>query len=297
MTPGQKRVREIVDSFKCQHNGVWRRGCEESNSFYRSFLKRIRSCQIIQNDRVTGRGLNDTIYSLSYINWVKANSREVDMCSNFPPINLNNFKYNRPFSCQKSAYLGGDKYQTTYSCLFSIIKNIPIISHGWDLFYINEICYSSVISGGNHRSLAFMLTGEEDIAPERLVIYENPALDSSLNSSFLNIEKITSNFGKIWIPDYKDKKEIELVKVIDQALNIENTLVLSKFLERELMCGLSNTQLTPKGLFEIISKIDIVISDHNRISSSVIRKVSNFFSNKKKDRDYLYIENILKSLK
>lgn len=141
MTPGQQEVLNIVAKMSPKHYGVWK---DLNCPFYSQFTENIRNNKIIAEDNITGRSSSNFDFSSYYIDWIMSNSSTIELRNNFPRISLDLFDYYRAGRRTHPAYMGGDKFDTTYSCLFSLYKNIPLSPNGWGLRFIESEGYSTI---------------------------------------------------------------------------------------------------------------------------------------------------------
>jgi hypothetical protein len=142
-TNGQEEIFKIVSRMSNRHKGSWGIWNCPNSSFYNEFTQIIRSNNIIQSDHITGRSLNNFGISRNYIQWIRENSTKHEIRNNFPLMSLDLFDYDRGDITTSAAFLGGDKYHTTYSCLFSLFKKITLCPTGWRWLPSKAIPYST----------------------------------------------------------------------------------------------------------------------------------------------------------
>lgn len=278
LTPGQQEISNIVAEMSPRHHGTWK---DDNSHFYTEFADKIRSNKIISEDSITGKPLSNFNYSKSYVRWVINSCRKIEIRKEFPRISLDHFDYYRAGRYSDPAYMGGVKYNTTYSCLFSLYKNIPLCPHGWDLAFIENEGYSTIIGGGNHRSLAMMLLGKTNINPECLFIYKDtPKQNRLLNDSFLKIEKLL-NGRNFQTETDGSEQDIDDILYFHTSIKAHEEILIMKYLDKfHSRYNFHQKILNIEKLTSILNEIRGVYSYYENKKKSFITRLKSKFTKK-----------------
>lgn len=230
MTEGQLEILKITTEMASGHTGEWGGYNGPDDEFCNEYIHQVRNNEIIKNDSLTSRPLNNFGISKTYISFLKERSSPFRYSKNFPEISLDLFDYNRACIDTSPAYKGGVKYDSTYSCMLSLVQGKELSSGGWSLFHIEDAGYTSILGGGNHRSLASMLLGKKKISPDQLDFYSGTGTDILLNTSILEIENLLGR--TLFISDYQNDEEVESIKYFLNNLNDFEKRLLGKYMEK-----------------------------------------------------------------
>lgn len=275
MTEGQEEVYKLAKEMSPGHIGIWGNHGGPSKEFQNEFTNRIRNNEIIKNDKVTGRSLNGFGFSKAYLEYLKQNTEGIRLTSDYPEFSLDLFDYNRGCFDPSPTYMGGDKYHSTYSCLLSLYQGSKLTSSGWTFMYVEDLGYTSIMGGGNHRSLANMLLGKTKIYPQSMTIFKNTGVDQELNTSILGLEE---NFEEVLIlKNYTDALEAQQIKQFVKETTRLETLVIKKYLDtfKEFSSswpGHRDNRLHVKKLIEIRSSVREVMGIIDSYRKSFIHK-------------------------
>lgn len=213
MTEGQVELERILLEYKSSFLSLWEdMGMTwTSTSTFESLISDINSNQIIRTDSLTARTLSRFDISKNYIRWVENCSKSTKVEETKVPISLSGFHYEYFNDWEEPCYTGGHKSDVVFTAMLSILCGMHIPSYDWSLSHFPNIGYTKIWGGGNHRSLAYYLLGNNNPNPDLIYIFDDKNIDKELNNQLLAVEQnIFNNFH------FKGSKEdIENIKKID----------------------------------------------------------------------------------
>jgi hypothetical protein len=144
---------------------------------------------VIRADRLTGRLLHPLEYSTSYLSWLGSDVPVIKMRPPLPRVPIDRFQYSRMDATAVPAFTGGVKPSSTASVLLGIAARARIDDGGWDLTFYEGDDVLTTTSGGEHRTLAHSLWGDDHPQASLLTVYSSQRrMDSELNQALLKLE-------------------------------------------------------------------------------------------------------------
>lgn len=195
LTPGQLRIREIICELLPEYKRL--NTIDEFRSFRTHIKARFSEDLIINADPCVCQSLGKSEkIAKPYLDWLYEMSLSSDNL-----VTIENGEYlvnlDRPvfiFSSEferhkKRAYEGGEKDYTTYQALFTFAENKghEIQRADWNLLYYEEDGILKVSGGGNNRTLACVLWGNDLIAPQTFYVVKNLS-DPDLHKALLMMQ-------------------------------------------------------------------------------------------------------------
>ena len=141
------------------------------------------------------------------------------------PISFRYFDFNYIDSLALPIYKLGRKPETTVLAMLTIVSNanfetnFQIPSNNWDIVYVLDNNYSSICSGGNHRSLAHRLLGYEIAKPYKVCVYKDINYLEQVNEALLKVSDYLS-FDQLGL-GVKSSKDLDIIVKLSSLLDYE----------------------------------------------------------------------------
>lgn len=201
LSPGQQRIREIVDDIYPLYLERLK-NIEDKQERYDLAFQILRPVLInddlIRQDQVTGRNLEDCGISSNYLRWLNKEARvkwgDVKR-EDYAPSDIRLDRH-YPGHNEGYAYQGGVRYDSTFSCLIGLYERKALHRPEWNFTYYLQDGIIKSGGGGHHRTLAHVLYGESRIKPEYHYIVDTKP-DPQLHDSFLIVESFVKKLRKI----------------------------------------------------------------------------------------------------
>lgn len=202
LTPGQQRVRELakpfVSAFVKAVSDVSFAG--ELCPLLEDFREVLARDPVVRNDSITSAPLGKSKFSPSYLRWLKSVSIPKQRIFDPRDIRFDHVVLHGSIAggwgkSMKPAYTGGLRWDTTMRAILTIVAGLPMYTYQMDARYYLR---SGLLEGdeGNHRLLAYLLTGETAL-PVLEYYEEQYTPDLSLNEAFLVVERFFTRSGRL----------------------------------------------------------------------------------------------------
>lgn len=277
ITQGQIRVREII--FENLHIYSSLRDREDIYSdevrhlfqdLYSEIGRLFSVDPIITSDSVTTQSLIKPNISHHYLEWLRNNgSVEEISCKDDRgyEVTLDRFCYNPPaLKNRLIAYEGGDKCDSTYSCLFGLARGEKIEPYNWTPTYYKKEGILDTSGGGCHRSLSHVLWGKTYITPHTLTIVEEFEIDPDFNNILLEVEDRSRAHNYYFqIKDYSDGNEKDTIKNIFSSENYSEMETVFRFLREPESKHYASYEMGHYGLY--VSSFQNILKDLKKVKS------------------------------
>ena len=201
LTEGNKRIREIIYEYLEYYRELNLRPTDTIKYFdlYNQVINRFSSDPIITSDTRVSQSLYHHEISDNYLDWLYFNSSCQKIDGGEHRVKLDRFVYDITFPFDPTsekdmfAYQGGDRANSTISCLFGLADGNELTRCGWTSIYFKK---EEILKcdRGHHRLLANVLWGNENIRPGELTLVEESRIDRQLHTALLKIEKFLRNY-------------------------------------------------------------------------------------------------------
>jgi hypothetical protein len=260
LTEGNKRIREIIYEYLEYYRELNSRPTDTIKYFdlYSQVINQFSSDPIITSDTRVSQSLYHHEISDNYLDWLYFNSPCQKIDGGEHRVKIDRFVYDTTFlfnpTSEKDmfAYQGGDRANSTISCLFRLADGNELTRCGWTSIYFEkeEILKCGL---GHHRLLANVLWGNENIRPGELTLVEESIIDRQLHTALLKIEKLLKSYNLFFtiesgymarrnyleaaaeIKDLFRKIESKKMKIIGDFANPDNYNSCHTYFENETL--------------------------------------------------------------
>jgi hypothetical protein len=266
LTPGQKRIREIIYKYLPEYKRLDKLN-KVNYSFYINIQNEFSNDPVIISDTCVTQSLFNVRISKNYLEWLKKTGIEERIYSGEYSVELDKFFYDPSSNRKMLAYKGGDKFDSTYWSLFQLAEGIELPRHTWSsTFHVNEGILK-VASGGSHRLLAHVLWGEFVIKPDEIILYKESSTDQKLHDNLLEIEAFLGSCNLYFIIEDCSKTEIKKIKKIVDNISVSEIKTVKSFLNSKYRKCIDS--YFSSNSLDIGEKKHITISDLEKVFSEL----------------------------
>lgn len=191
-SPGQQRVRELASLLVPAYRRTtdW----DKLDRLFIALRSILSQDRIVTTDPITAAPVGFGPYSMNYMDWLLAISRRSERDRFAPNIRLDKFVYRRSEIDERAPpprYLGGAKWESTMQAILGIVAGEPMYRYDLEARYFAHSGILTIAGGGNHRLLAYVLTGEPGIEADSYEWCEETCEpDLTLNAALRTVEQL-----------------------------------------------------------------------------------------------------------